>query len=314
MVSEPREKIFVVWMNSILTNEYVFKELDLNYNPNSILSIQCLKLNTTRADCVMTILGGFMKKVELLVENGNYEVIQYVNYNSYADYQPIRIAFQDKYFACYAFSATSFKYAIMVYNSQNLATTYLHSFIEIPFTINNKVDQLKFGIFTGRNNDSNLFFTTINSNEPLRVYELGNLTLEFTSSIPEYESRSSIAFVVNDGEMEFNLNDLLVKPDKKISSGQIVLIVLVISCFLIFICGFIFIFKSKKSKEETEEELKLAIVEDEKKKKQEEMMMKLTDEQKRVLERQRAFDSERERDMMRDSMDTIAEFEEAVVC
>lgn len=313
MISDPKEKMFAFWVNSIVTNNYVFKELSINYSPSSILDLKCNKFNSTRVDCVISILGGYLKKMEILVKNGDYEVVQYTNYKSYADYVPVQIAFKDEFFASYAFSATQANYGLMVYKTGENEDIYFHTFFEIPLTINNKENSFRFSLLGKNLKEKKLFFTTLNSNDPLRIYEVKNLTLDLEKPLNNID-KNSIIFTVNKGQLNFSLNDILVKPSTAIALGQILLFTLISVSAIVFICAFVFIFKSKKSKFEKEEERKLAIIEEEKEERKKELMNKLTDEQKEVLERQKGFDFVRERDMMRDSMDTITEFEEAVVC
>lgn len=231
----------------------------------------------------MTLLGGALKKMELNVKDGDYEVSQYANYKSYADYVPLEVVYNGDFFAVSAFSSTMLAYGLIIYNSDNEKNVFVHAFFKIPFTINNDISAFQFNLNKNKEKKNLLFFTTLNSNDPLRVYEVGNLTLEMAKPFDQFTNQKEIKFSMNEGVFNFTLSDILVEKKNTANIGNIILITLVSFFCVVFICGFVFIFKNKKSKAEIEEERKLAVIEEEKNRNNKNCLIGLLMNRKRYL-------------------------------
>lgn len=313
LASNTKESVFGVWVSSILINSYHFRPLSVSYSPNSILGVDCRASDVNRVECVMSLLGGSIKKLDMMVKDGNYEVREYANYKSYLDYQPIQITFTDRFFVSYAFSPSTLSYGLIVYNSNNTESIFMHSFIKLPFTIGNNMENFRFGLYKKDEKSSLLTFINLDSVGKIWVFEVQKLCLLLSKNLNDIKTGNSLRILVNGGDLDFSLNDVLIRGGTGIKIGQIILVIIIISSVLVLVCALFFIFQVRQSQNEKNIEDE-EFLEEEKKRIEQEIFERLNHEQRIVVERQKMGLVIQREEGDRDSVDTVGGLIEKFIC
>lgn len=336
MVSNPKEKVFIVYVyHEVYNDEYRFAQMNLYYTANSVEGLNCKgDPKTNKGSCVFIIVGAGMKMIEFTTKRANITISQYVNYKSYADYKSMQVLHGDAYFVCFAFSPTLLKYALLLYSTNYNQNVYLHSFLDLDIGQNPILQNFKYGINkklvtppSDKVSDSKytLGFIQVQSTKKMYIYSVNQLSI-ITSKTPHDMDRKqkneleNLKVNLNDGDLVVTLKEVYSNIDTGLGLCWVILIIVIIAIIVFGSLFGILVFCLKKTQAEREQDEKLKLLEKTEEKNEKEQKQywveNLTPQQLEAIEKQKEAQLEEELQsrLMNMSMNTIDEFENAVVC
>lgn len=312
-----QEKLFIARYSP--SQQLQYYETDLGYATRTIIDLSCVKLKNLTLNkfyCMLAMNNNLMRSIVLnetiTISGIQYSVEEYINYDSFEDYYPTSLTTNNVYSVALSFSYTRKEYILCIYKQDYNVSRYLHGLIRLKGLDENRIFfQL---IDENSGNSSSIFVSSSDGKkQTIKSYNINYLQLSLIDPISKLNSLKEISFMINNGEQEIYLSDLVsdIKPFIELLEA----LAIAIGAFIFILTAIMFwqLFKRRLTNEELKGKIEL---EEEQKKKREleELMMKSiskndTEKMRKIQQRLK----DKEEHFENRSFGTVSEFEQAFI-